>query len=226
MITVRMIQYWNDYHKKELREQFRDLKELEDWIFGQMRVDYSSEHGRNLLSFPKCDTERWIYQISVRPEYGGYVYWIKLIEDRDMGIVFSDGTFTAGQKHCTRAVREWLAGCEARKRNPTFHFAEDEAGAKGDSDSYGQDGEKCTGLCAMNHCKNSENVDSKDSCISGLVVKRAIGRIHGAGGCDAADEYAKGYDDGIAVALDILLKETGYCLDDVLEMDEHYSLKQ
>ena len=74
--------------------------------------------------------------------------------------------------------------------------------------------------------KNNENGESKDSCISGLVVKRAIGRIHGAGGCDAEDEYAKGYDDGIAVALDILLKETGYCLDDVLEMDEHYSLKQ
>lgn len=44
--------------------------------------------------------------------------------------------------------------------------------------------------------------------------------IHGAGGCDAEDEYAKGYDDGIAVALDILLKETGYCLDDVLELEE------
>lgn len=29
MITVRMSQYWNDYHKKELRERFRGLKELE-----------------------------------------------------------------------------------------------------------------------------------------------------------------------------------------------------
>ncbi len=32
MITVRMIQYWNDYHKKELRENFGNLKGLEDWI--------------------------------------------------------------------------------------------------------------------------------------------------------------------------------------------------
>ena len=126
MITVRMIQYWNDYNKKELREQFRSLKELEDWIFGQMRVDYSSEHGRNLLSFPKCDVKDRIYEISIRPECGGCVYWIKQIEDDGSGIIFSDGTFTAGQKHCTRAVQEWLAGCEGRKRNPTFNFASDE----------------------------------------------------------------------------------------------------
>ena len=126
MITVRMIQYWNDYNKKELREQFRSLKELEDWIFGQMRVDYSSEHGRNLLSFPKCDVKDRIYEISVRTECGGCVYWIKQIEDDGSGIIFSDGTFTAGQKHCTRAVREWLVGCEGRKKNPTFNFASDE----------------------------------------------------------------------------------------------------
>ena len=125
MITVRMIQYWNDYHKKEVMEHFKSLKELEDWIFGQMRVDYSSEHGAGLLSFPKCDVKDRIYRISVRPEYGGCVYWIKQIEDDGSGIIFSDGTFTAGQKHCTKAVREWLAGCERRKRNPTFNFASD-----------------------------------------------------------------------------------------------------
>ena len=32
MITVRMTQYWHDYHKQELRERFRSLKELEEWI--------------------------------------------------------------------------------------------------------------------------------------------------------------------------------------------------
>ena len=118
MITVRMIQYWNDYRKKERREQFRGLKELEDWIFGQMCVDYSSEDGRGFLTFPECDVEKHIYQISVQPECGGCVYWIKQIEDDRSGIIFSDGTFTAGQKHYTRAVREWLAGCEKRKKNP------------------------------------------------------------------------------------------------------------
>lgn len=127
MILVRMTQYWNDFHKKEVKELFRDLKDLEEWIFGQMRVDYSSEQGRNQLSFPECDVEDRIYRISVQPDYGESVYCIELIQDTDRGIIFSDGTFTAGQKHCTKKAREWLAGCEKRKKNPTFHFAPDEA---------------------------------------------------------------------------------------------------
>lgn len=123
MLTVRMIQYWNDYHKKEQKEQFENLDRLADWIFEQMRVDYSSEYGRNLLCFPSEDQ---IHRISVQPEYGSYVYWIGLIQDSNSGIIFSDGTFTAGRKHCTRAVWDWLAKCERRKRNPQFDFACDE----------------------------------------------------------------------------------------------------
>lgn len=89
MITVRMTQYWHDYHKQELRERFRSLKELEEWIFGQMCVDYSSAHGKDLLSFPECDVESHIYQISVQPDYRGCVYWIRQIEDDSSGIVLS-----------------------------------------------------------------------------------------------------------------------------------------
>ncbi len=98
MITVRMIQYWNDYHKKELQERFGDLEELADWIFNQMRVDYTSESGRDLLSFPKCDTNDRIYEISVRPERGGYVFWIKQIEDENSGIIF--GTICCRSDNC------------------------------------------------------------------------------------------------------------------------------
>lgn len=192
MITVRMIQYWNDYHKRDLREQFRNLKELEDWIFGQMRMDYSSKAGANLLSFPECDAECRIYRISVRPEYGGYVYWIKLIEDRDIGIVFSDGSFTAGQKHCTREVREWLAGCEARKMNPTFRFAEDGVGEDGDPDCHDEDRKRFRDACGICRCRDRKDEASEDGCKLEMVVKRAARRIHDAGGCDAKEGYAKG----------------------------------
>ena len=191
MIRVRIIQYWNDNHKNELEERFRDLEELADWMFSRMRVDYTSEYGRNLLSFPKCDVDERIYSISVRPDYGSYVFWIKQIEDEHSGIIFSDGTFTAGQKHCTKAVREWLARCEKRKKNPTFNFAPDEA-----------------------------DTDSKEDFISGNLVKRAAKKIHEAGGCDAKDEYSKGYDDAITVALNILLEETGFTIEDVLDYKE------
>lgn len=211
MITVRMIQYWNDYHKKELRERFGGLGELADWIFAQMRVDYTSESGKNMLSFPKCDTGSSIYEISVRPEYGGYVFWIKLIEDEDSGIIFSDGTFTAGQKHCTKAVREWLAGCEDRRKNPTFHFASDDAETGEDFKEDFMSGR------VIRYYMDKDNKNLNEDYISGRLVKSAIRKIHNAGGCDANDEYSKGYDDAITVALNILLEETGYVLEDALD---------
>lgn len=214
MITARMIQYWNDCHKKELRERFGGLGELEDWIFDQMRVDYTSEAGKNMLSFPKCDTGSSIHEISVRPEYGGYVFSIRLIEDGDSGIIFSDGTFTAGQKHCTKAVREWLAGCRDRKENPTFHFASDAAEAGGDFKEDFMSGRVIR--CYM----DKDNKNLNEDYISGRLVKRAIRKIYNAGGCDAEDEYSKGYDDAVTVALDILLEETGYALDDEADTED------
>ena len=51
-------------------------------------------------------------------------------------------------------------------------------------------------------------------------VKMAAKRIHIAGGCDAEDEYSKGYDDAITLALDILLEETGYVIEDVIDYGE------
>lgn len=190
MITVRMLQYWNNYHKNELQEWFRDLEELADWIFGKMKTDYTSEHGRGLLSFHKCDADEHIYEISVRPEYGGYVFWINLIQDEYSGIVFSDGTFTAGQKHCAKTVREWLMKYGNRKRNPTFKFVPDEA-----------------------------DVSSKEISISENLVKRAAKRIHDAGGCDAKDDYSRGYDDAVTMALNILLEETGFTMEDILDYE-------
>ena len=215
MIIARMVQYWNDYHKKELREQFRSLKELEDWIFGQMRVDYSSEYGRDFLNFPECDVEKHIYRISVQPECGGYVYWIKQIEDDRSGIIFSDGTFTAGQKHCTKGVREWLARCEERKKNPTFRFASDGAGADGGS----RESNACGCVDGTGKDRNSEGC-VVDGMIPERFIRRVAKRIHDAGGCDAEDEYGRGYDDGITAALNILLEETGYVIEDILDHEE------
>lgn len=213
MITVRMIQYWNDYHKKEIMERFQDLKELEEWIFGQMRVDYSSEHGRNLLSFPRCDVEGNIYRISVQPEHGSYVYWIKQIEEDHSGILFSDGTFTAGQKHCTKRLQEWLAECERRKKNPTFNFASDGSGAGGglkENILYGYGDEPYM---------DKKGKSGRDDIISGQVIRKVAKRIHEIGGCDATDEYSEGYDDAINAALDILLEEIGCTIDEVLSYD-------
>ena len=61
---------------------------------------------------------------------------------------------------------------------------------------------------------------SDDNFISADSVKKAAKRIHEAGGCDATDEYGRGYDDAVTLALEILLEETGYVIEDILDHGE------
>lgn len=49
------------------------------------------------------------------------------------------------------------------------------------------------------------------------VIKRIGRKIHEAGGCDAEDDYSRGYDDAITLALNILLEETGYDIEEIIE---------
>ena len=122
--------------------------------------------------------------------------------------------FTARQKRCTKRIREWLAGCEERKRNPTFHFASDEEGMRaGFKEDFMQGRMAC-------HCMDKDNKNFNEDYVPGRLVKRAIRKIYNAGGCDAGDEYSEGYDAAIMLALDILLKETGCALEDALEEGE------
>ena len=59
------------------------------------------------------------------------------------------------------------------------------------------------------------NSKIKRKCSEGVIKK--IGRkLHEAGGCDAEDDYSRGYDDAITLALNILLEETGYDIEDVI----------
>ena len=60
----------------------------------------------------------------------------------------------------------------------------------------------------------------EDNYISKSSVWKAARRIHEAGGCDARDEYSKGYDDAVTLALNILLEETGYVIEGILDYGE------
>ena len=51
-------------------------------------------------------------------------------------------------------------------------------------------------------------------------VMRAANKIHNAGGCDAADEYSRGYDDAISLALLIFMEETGFVIEDIVDYEE------
>ena len=202
MITIRMIEDWNDYNQRERKEKFQSLDALADWIFGQMCVNYSDPYGSHALSFPSCKDERNIYQISIMPTATEQTLWIKLIGDDNRGILFSDGTFTAGQKYCTKDVKEWLAKCEERRKHPVFPFASE--------------------------LPETDRMDDHTELPEGVVpvnrIKKAIYRIHEAGGCDATDKYGQGCDDAIAVAVNILLDEFGLMFEEI--EDYHDSQEQ
>lgn len=66
----------------------------------------------------------------------------------------------------------------------------------------------------------SDELLTKETKLSD-VVKEAAYKIHMAGGCEAVDDYSRGYDDAIAVAPNILLEESGFEMEDVLDYGEH-----
>lgn len=103
MITAKIVKYYNDYNQKAFDKTFENLDELADWIFDQMQIDYTKKPGCDFLTFPTNRFGKW-YEISVRPNYGGYVYWIHEI-DSENGIIFSSGKYTAGKDFCAERYR-------------------------------------------------------------------------------------------------------------------------
>lgn len=125
MLRVRYERYWNDYHRKDEVKTFADLDELADWMFNQMQQDYTNQ---SAMSFPTPKEvasigEAGPWTIEFRPVWGEEIIWVRLIESND-GIIFSDGRFTARQKHWSKAVQDWLIRCEQRRCQPKFNFAE------------------------------------------------------------------------------------------------------
>lgn len=49
------------------------------------------------------------------------------------------------------------------------------------------------------------------------TAKCILSRLHEAGGCDAQDDYSKGWDEAITEAIRIVEEETGTRIEEVLE---------
>ena len=103
MITAKIVKYYNDYNQKAFDKTFENLDELADWIFDQMQLDYTKKPGCDFLTFPTDRFGKW-YEISVRPNYGGYVYWIHEI-DSESGIIFSSGNIQPERFLCRKRCR-------------------------------------------------------------------------------------------------------------------------
>ena len=108
------------YHGDEEEKSFSSLVELENWIFYQMRQDYSDvDSGWYAMFFPNKEIDT----ICFTPVRCGSVFRIHRI-DNEHGIVFSDGRFTGGKKHWSSEIRQWLKQCHERQYNPHFNFVD------------------------------------------------------------------------------------------------------
>lgn len=135
MIKVKYERYWNDTIRKNEEKTFPDLGALADWIFGQIQQDYADPHAMSFPTPEKFDGTGTDGpgRIQFRPAYGRELFWIHLIRNDD-GIIFSDGTHTSGQKHWNAQVKEWLAACDRRRRNPEFDFVDGKPAAAATED--------------------------------------------------------------------------------------------
>lgn len=128
MVKIKYERYWNDFIRKSEEKTFYGLDELANWIFDQMQQDYTKDF---VMSFPTPEKLRRIretdgpYRIEFKPTRGGESIWIYLIQDSN-GIIFSDGRFTSGKKHWSRAVQEWCIACDKRQHAPTFNFVDEQ----------------------------------------------------------------------------------------------------
>ena len=128
MIIASIEEYYNDNHYTCSDKPFSDLSELEDWVFQQMRQDYSDARlGSHAMLFPTEDIKQMSFKngpsaISFIPDSGSAHYFIHMIRRNDGGILFSDGKYTCGQRHWSAEVKKWLAHCSERQYTPTFNF--------------------------------------------------------------------------------------------------------
>lgn len=127
MISVKYERYWNAFNRTHETKSFETLHELEEWIFDQMeQVQQACRQQELRLSsamfFPTPKSMEKIAadgpcHIMFKPNLYGQIIFVHEILT-ESGVIFSDGEFTAGQKHWTREVQDWLTHCFERQTSP------------------------------------------------------------------------------------------------------------
>lgn len=122
MIIVKYEEYVNDYNRRHKTENFFSLGSFVDWVFNTCRGKYDED-----ISCPDPDTKIFSanempYSIDINNMWSeGKHYWIHQISN-EVGIIFSDGTYTSRQKHWNDTTKQMCRDIIARKQKPVFNF--------------------------------------------------------------------------------------------------------
>lgn len=121
IFTVRYERYRNEYTRQFGNLYFADLAQLRSYLFNGMVADPAAN-----MTFPARRAHEegagWVEAITFRREEGGDEMRLHLIAQGDT-CVFSDGTFTAGKRHCSKAMETFLEDCRKRQAG-NYQFGE------------------------------------------------------------------------------------------------------
>ena len=112
MLIVKIEEYHNDYNFHHHLRSFMSLDALKQWILDSMHVS-------NLKDWISFGSNPVFFRM--QPDGPGWSYKIHLIEDKD-GIIFSDGQYTAGQRHIADCMKQWLDDFKQELEAPKFNF--------------------------------------------------------------------------------------------------------
>jgi len=106
------------YRNQPFDMNFTSLESFKDWIFSRDGV-YDKWDGTPRSFFP---TREDTYSASIHVE-NEYVSMIEIHQiETDEGILLSDGTYTAGQKHCNPKIRQFYRECDEKLKESKFNF--------------------------------------------------------------------------------------------------------
>lgn len=125
MIKILYQEYYSDLMCQEKTKTFYSLNALKDWIFQQMVQPYDRKFA---MFFPLPKTMERIARTGpcsielCTGSSSGLIIRIDQIEN-EIGIIFSDGKHTSGEKYWNEEIKGWLEECEKFRIHPSFKFA-------------------------------------------------------------------------------------------------------
>jgi len=111
MITILAKKYRNDYSNQMCTMRFSSLTDLFEHLV-KISLDFADKK-RSWIPVPSEGKQYdWCSRIEIdnKTDYLD-CFWIYKIENEN-GILYSNGTYTDGEKFCAKSVEDWLVKCK------------------------------------------------------------------------------------------------------------------
>ena len=126
MLTVKGEYYYNDFTRYNFAKSFKNFDELKNFILNHSNGDVGTKEHRTIwLGIWRDGSFKCPDRVSNSPYSRGgskYDLWIYYIESSN-GIEYTNGQYTRGEKHASKAFEEWCINTYNDLYNKEFKFA-------------------------------------------------------------------------------------------------------